>query len=77
MCSSDLVLINDEGAVKDIPIVYGERQVGGTRVFTSTNGYMVPIITALIGVLALGENIGLVAFFSYALVLIGLLLSRN
>ena len=32
------VLINDEGAVKDIPIVYGERQVGGTRVFTSTNG---------------------------------------
>ena len=32
------VLINDEGAVKDIPIIYGERQVGGTRVFTSTNG---------------------------------------
>ena len=46
-------------------------------IFTSTNGYVVPIITALIGVLALGENIGLVAFFSYALVLIGLLLSRN
>ena len=32
------VLLNQEGAVREIPIIYGERQVGGTRVFTSTNG---------------------------------------
>ncbi len=32
------VLLNKDSAISHIPIVYGERQVGGTRVFVSTNG---------------------------------------
>ena len=32
------VLVNKDSAIAHIPIVYGERQVGGTRVFVSTDG---------------------------------------
>lgn len=32
------VLINQDSAIASVPVVYGERQVGGTRVFVSTNG---------------------------------------
>jgi len=32
------VLINKDSAIAHIPVVYGTRQVGGTRVFVSTNG---------------------------------------
>ena len=32
------VLVNKDSAVVSIPIVYGTRRVGGTRVFVSTNG---------------------------------------
>lgn len=32
------VLVNKDGAVNHIPIVYGTRRVGGSRVFVSTNG---------------------------------------
>lgn len=32
------VLINQEGSSKAIPVVYGERRVGGTRVFLTTSG---------------------------------------
>jgi len=48
-----------------------------SAIYTSTNGYIVPIITAVIGLLVLGEAVGLVAIMSYLLVLGGLLLSRS
>lgn len=32
------VLINKDSAIANIPVVYGTRMVGGTRVFVSTNG---------------------------------------
>lgn len=32
------VLVNKDSAISNIPIVYGTRMVGGTRVFVSTNG---------------------------------------
>lgn len=32
------VLLNKDSAISNIPVVYGTRQVGGTRVFVSTNG---------------------------------------
>jgi len=48
-----------------------------SAIYTSTNGYIVPIITAIIGFSILGETVGLVAVMSYLLVLGGLLLSRS
>ena len=48
-----------------------------SAIYTSTNGYIVPVITAVIGLLVLGETVGLVAIMSYLLVLGGLLLSRS
>lgn len=48
-----------------------------SAIYTSTNGYIVPIITAIIGFTLLGEVVGLVAVMSYLLVLGGLLLSRS
>ncbi|MCH1483776.1 MAG: DMT family transporter [Alphaproteobacteria bacterium] len=47
-----------------------------SAIYTSTIGYVVPIITAIIGFIALGESVGPVAILSYLLVLGGLLLSR-
>ena len=32
------VLVNKDSAISNIPVVYGTRMVGGTRVFVSTNG---------------------------------------
>jgi hypothetical protein len=32
------VLLNKDSAIANIPIVYGERQIGGIRVFVSTSG---------------------------------------
>ena len=32
------VLLNKDSAIANIPVVYGQRQVGGIRVFVSTNG---------------------------------------
>ena len=51
--------------------------IGESAIYTSTNGYIVPVITAMIGFLVLGEGVGLVAIISYLLVLGGLLLSRS
>ncbi|MED5351587.1 MAG: DMT family transporter, partial [Pseudomonadota bacterium] len=48
-----------------------------SAIYTSTNGYVVPIISALIAFIALGETVGPVAIMSYLLVLGGLLLSRS
>ena len=47
-----------------------------SAIYTSTNGYVVPVISAIIGSIALGETVGPVAILSYLLVLGGLLLSR-
>lgn len=32
------VLLNQDSAISHIPVVYGQRKLGGTRVFVSTNG---------------------------------------
>jgi predicted phage tail protein len=32
------VLVNKESNVEQIPVIYGERRVGGVRVFVSTDG---------------------------------------
>jgi hypothetical protein len=32
------VLINKDSGISHVPVVYGERRIGGTRVFVSTNG---------------------------------------
>jgi drug/metabolite transporter (DMT)-like permease len=45
-------------------------------IFTSTNGYIVPIFTSAVAVLALGETVSTMAVLSYVLVLSGLLISR-
>lgn len=48
-----------------------------SAIYTSTNGYVVPLITGLFGVTILGESIGLVSVMAYMLVLGGLLLLRR
>ena len=48
-----------------------------SAVYTSKNGYIVPLITSLFGVTILGETIGPVSVLAYVLVLGGLLLSRR
>jgi len=48
-----------------------------SAVYTSTNGYIVPLITGLFGVTILGESVGLVSVLAYMLVLGGLALSRR
>lgn len=58
-------------------IVRGKLIRRESAIYTSTNGYIVPVITAVIGFTVLGEAIGLVAVMSYLLVLGGLLLSRS
>ena len=37
------VLVNKDSAIVSIPVVYGTRRVGGTRVFVSTNGQQISI----------------------------------
>lgn len=46
-------------------------------IYTSTNGYIVPLVTGLFGVMILGESVGLVSVTAYVLVLGGLFLSRR
>ncbi len=46
-------------------------------VYTSTNGYIVPLITSIFGVTILGESLGPVSVMAYMLVLGGLFLSRR
>ncbi|MEC8642791.1 MAG: DMT family transporter [Pseudomonadota bacterium] len=48
-----------------------------SAVYTSKNGYIVPLITSLFGVTILGETIGIVSVLAYMMVLGGLLLSRR
>jgi len=35
------VLVNKESNIEQIPVIYGERRVGGTRVFVSTEGKLI------------------------------------
>jgi drug/metabolite transporter (DMT)-like permease len=46
-------------------------------IYTSTNGYIVPLVTGLFGVMILGESVGFVSVTAYVLVLGGLFLSRR
>ena len=39
------VLLNKESNVEPIPVIYGTRRVGGTRVFISTETKQVAILT--------------------------------
>ena len=48
-----------------------------SAVYTSTNGYIVPLITGLFGLVILGETIGPVSVLAYMMALGGLLLSRR
>ena len=48
-----------------------------SAVYTSTNGYIVPLVTGLFGVTILGESIGPVSVLAYMLVLGGLVLARR
>ena len=32
------ILLNQDSAISNVPVVYGQRRLGGTRVFVSTNG---------------------------------------
>ncbi len=45
--------------------------------FVATSNYMIPIVTALGGVLFLGESISLSALIGFAIILFGLLLSQR
>ena len=58
-------------------LVRGKLIQRESAVYTSTNGYIVPLITSLFGMTILGESIGPVSVLAYLLVLGGLLLSRR
>jgi drug/metabolite transporter (DMT)-like permease len=70
------VLVSGIGATGCGMILRGMLIRRESAIYTSTNGYFVPIITAIIGFVVLGESVGPVAILSYLLVLGGLLLSR-
>ena len=58
-------------------IIRGKLIRRESAVYTATNGYIVPVITSLLGIAVLGETIGAVPVMAYLLVLGGLLLSRG
>ena len=58
-------------------IIRGKLIRRESAVYTATNGYIVPVITSLLGITILGETVGLVSLTAYLLVLAGLLLSRS
>ncbi|MEX0502325.1 DMT family transporter [Alphaproteobacteria bacterium LSUCC0719] len=58
-------------------LVRGQLIQRENAVYTSTNGYIVPLITSLFGITILGESIGAVSVMAYMLVLGGLVLSRR
>ena len=58
-------------------IIRGKLIRRESAVYTSTNGYIVPVITSLLGITILGETVGVVSLTAYLLVLAGLLLSRG
>ena len=46
-------------------------------VFTSLNGYLVPLVTCSFGILFLNENITLVMCLSFFIVILGIIISQN
>ena len=46
-------------------------------VFTSINGYLVPLVTCLFGILFLDENLTLVMCLSFFIVILGIIISQN
>ena len=46
-------------------------------VFTSINGYLVPLVTCSFGILFLNENLTLVMFISFIIVILGIIISQN
>ncbi len=58
-------------------LIRGQLIQRENAVYTSTNGYIVPLITSLFGITILGESIGVVSVMAYMLVLGGLMLSRR
>ena len=58
-------------------IIRGKLIRRESAVYTATNGYIVPVVTSLLGIAVLGESVGLVPVMAYLLVLGGLLLSRG
>ncbi|MEC8129522.1 MAG: DMT family transporter [Pseudomonadota bacterium] len=58
-------------------IIRGKLIRRESAVYTATNGYIVPVVTSLLGIAVLGESVGLVPVMAYLLVLGGLLMSRG
>ena len=58
-------------------IIRGKLIRRESAVYTATNGYIVPVVTSLLGIAVLGESVGLVTVMAYLLVLGGLLMSRG
>ena len=58
-------------------IIRGKLIRRESAVYSATNGYIVPVVTSLLGIAVLGESVGLVPVMAYLLVLGGLLLSRG
>jgi drug/metabolite transporter (DMT)-like permease len=58
-------------------IIRGKLIRRESAVYTATNGYIVPVVTSLLGIAVLGERVGLVPVMAYLLVLGGLVLSRG
>jgi len=58
-------------------IIRGKLIRRESAVYTAMNGYIVPVVTSVLGIAVLGESVGLVPVLAYVLVLGGLLLSRS
>ncbi len=58
-------------------IIRGKLIRRESAVYTATNGYIVPVVTSLLGIAVLGESVGLVPVMAYLLVFGGLLMSRG
>ena len=58
-------------------IIRGKLIRRESAVYSATNGYIVPVVTSLLGIAVLGESVGLVPVMAYLLVLGGLLMSRG
>ena len=58
-------------------IIRGKLIRRESAVYTAMNGYIVPVVASVLGIIVLGESVGLVPVLAYVLVLGGLLLSRS
>ena len=58
-------------------IIRGKLIRRESAVYTAMNGYIVPVVASVLGIIVLGESVGPVPVLAYVLVLGGLLLSRS